>query len=303
MNNEKLIDEINTLKKQKNAVILAHYYEIDPIQAIADFTGDSLALAVAASKTDAAIIVFCGVRFMAETAKIISPQKKVLLPAADAGCPLADFATKDTVLRKKKELGNVAVVSYVNTTAEVKAVSDICCTSANAVDVVKAIPQNRILFVPDKNLGEYVKKNVPDKEILLWDGYCYVHTAIKKKDILKIKEKYPDAKLAAHPECSKEIRDMADAIGSTTGVINFATQTNIKRVIIGTEQGVAYPIKKKVPEKELFILKEAICKDMKKTDMLKLRDALLYERYEIKLPAYILENARKPIQRMLKLKT
>jgi quinolinate synthase len=303
MNNEKLIDEINTLKKQKNAVILAHYYEIDPIQAIADFTGDSLALAVAASKTDAAIIVFCGVRFMAETAKIISPQKKVLLPAADAGCPLADFATKDAVLRKKKELGDVAVVSYVNTTAEVKAVSDICCTSANAVDVVKAIPQNRILFVPDKNLGEYVKKNVPDKEILLWDGYCYVHTAIKKKDILKIKEKYPDAKLAAHPECSKEIRDMADAIGSTTGVINFATQTNIKRVIIGTEQGVAYPIKKKVPEKELFILKEAICKDMKKTDMLKLRDALLYERYEIKLPAYILENARKPIQRMLKLKT
>ncbi len=303
MNNEELIDEINTLKKQKNAVILAHYYEIDPIQAIADFTGDSLALAVAASKTDAAIIVFCGVRFMAETAKIISPQKKVLLPAADAGCPLADFATKDAVLRKKKELGNVAVVSYVNTTAEVKAVSDICCTSANAVDVVKAIPQNRILFVPDKNLGEYVKKNVPDKEILLWDGYCYVHTAIKKKDILKIKEKYPDAKLAAHPECSKEIRDMADAIGSTTGVINFATQTNIKRVIIGTEQGVAYPIKKKVPEKELFILKEAICKDMKKTDMLKLRDALLYERYEIKLPAYILENARKPIQRMLKLKT
>lgn len=303
MNNEKLIDEINTLKKQKNAVILAHYYEIDPIQAIADFTGDSLALAVAASKTDAAIIVFCGVRFMAETAKIISPQKKVLLPAADAGCPLADFATKDAVLRKKKELGDVAVVSYVNTTAEVKAVSDICCTSANAVDVVKAIPQNRILFVPDKNLGEYVKKNVPDKEILLWDGYCYVHTAIKKKDILKIKEKYPDAKLAAHPECSKEIRDMADAIGSTTGVINFATQTNIKRVIIGTEQGVTYPIKKKVPEKELFILKEAICKDMKKTDMLKLRDALLYERYEIKLPAYILENARKPIQRMLKLKT
>lgn len=303
MNNEELIDEINTLKKQKNAVILAHYYEIDPIQAIADFTGDSLALAVAASKTDAAIIVFCGVRFMAETAKIISPQKKVLLPAADAGCPLADFATKDAVLRKKKELGDVAVVSYVNTTAEVKTVSDICCTSANAVDVVKAIPQNRILFVPDKNLGEYVKKNVPDKEILLWDGYCYVHTAIKKKDILKIKEKYPDAKLAAHPECSKEIRDMADAIGSTTGVINFATQTNIKRVIIGTEQGVTYPIKKKVPGKELFILKEAICKDMKKTDMLKLRDALLYERYEIKLPAYILENARKPIQRMLKLKT
>lgn len=303
MSNEELIDEINTLKKQKNAVILAHYYEMDPIQAIADFTGDSLALAVAASKTDAAIIVFCGVRFMAETAKIISPQKKVLLPAADAGCPLADFATKDAVLRKKKELGDVAVVSYVNTTAEVKTVSDICCTSANAVDVVKAIPQNRILFVPDKNLGEYVKKNVPDKEIFLWDGYCYVHTAIKKKDILKIKEKYPDAKLAAHPECSKEIRDMADAIGSTTGVINFATQTNIKRVIIGTEQGVAYPIKKKVPEKELFILKDAICKDMKKTDMLKLRDALLYERYEIKLPAYILENARKPIQRMLKLKT
>ncbi|MCD6129400.1 MAG: quinolinate synthase NadA [Deltaproteobacteria bacterium] len=302
MSNEELIDEINTLKKQKNAVILAHYYEMDPIQAIADFTGDSLALAVAASKTDAAIIVFCGVRFMAETAKIISPQKKVLLPAADAGCPLADFATKDAVLRKKKELGDVAVVSYVNTTAEVKAVSDICCTSANAVSVVKAIPQNRILFVPDKNLGEYVKKNVPDKEIFLWNGYCYVHTAIKKKDILKIKEKYPDAKLAAHPECSKEIRDIADAIGSTTGVINFATQTNIKRIIIGTEQGVTYPIKKKVPEKELFILKEAICEDMKKTDMLKLRDALLYERYEIKLSAYILENARQPIQRMLELK-
>ena len=302
MNNGELIDEINTLKKKKNAVILAHYYQTASVQAIADFTGDSLALAVSASKTDAAIIVFCGVCFMAETAKIISPQKKVLLPAHDAGCPLADFATKDAVLRKKEELGDVAVVSYVNTTAEVKAVSDICCTSSNAVEVVKAIPQNRILFVPDRNLGEYVKENVPDKEILLWDGYCYVHTAIKKKDILKIKEKYPHVRLAAHPECNKEIRDMADAIGSTTGIINFATQTDAKKIIIGTEQGVTYPIRKKTPEKELFILKDAICEDMKKTNLIKLRDALLYEQHEIKLPTCILKSAYKPIQKMLELK-
>ena len=303
MNNEELIKEINTLKKKKNAVILAHYYQTAPIQAIADFTGDSLALAISASKTNADIIVFCGVLFMAETAKIISPQKKVLLPAVDAGCPLADFATKNAVLKKKKELGDVVIVSYVNTTADVKAISNICCTSANAVSVVRSIPQKRILFVPDRNLGEYVKENVPDKEIFLWEGYCYVHEAIKKEEILKIKEKYPNAKLAVHPECTKEIRDMADAIGSTTGIIKFATQTDANRIIIGTEPGVTYPIKKKVPEKELLILKDAICKDMKKTDMLKLRDALLYEQYEIKLSAYILENARQPIQRMLKLKT
>ena len=303
MNNEELIKEINTLKKKKNAVILAHYYQTAPIQAIADFTGDSLALAISASKTNADIIVFCGVLFMAETAKIISPQKKVLLPAVDAGCPLADFATKNAVLKKKKELGDVVIVSYVNTTADVKAISDICCTSANAVSVVRSIPQKRILFVPDRNLGEYVKENVPDKEIFLWEGYCYVHEAIKKEEILKIIEKYPNAKLAVHPECTKEIRDMADAIGSTTGIIKFATQTDANRIIIGTEPGVTYPIKKKVPEKELLILKDAICKDMKKTDMLKLRDALLYEQYEIKLSAYILENARQPIQRMLKLKT
>jgi len=303
MNNEELIKEINTLKKKKNAVILAHYYQTAPIQAIADFTGDSLALAISASKTNADIIVFCGVLFMAETAKIISPQKKVLLPAVDAGCPLADFATKNAVLKKKKELGDVVIVSYVNTTADVKAISNICCTSANAVSVVRSIPQKRILFVPDRNLGEYVKENVPDKEIFLWEGYCYVHEAIKKEEILKIIEKYPNAKLAVHPECTKEIRDMADAIGSTTGIIKFATQTDANRIIIGTEPGVTYPIKKKVPEKELLILKDAICKDMKKTDMLKLRDALLYEQYEIKLSAYILENARQPIQRMLKLKT
>lgn len=303
MNNEELIKEINTLKKKKNAVILAHYYQTAPIQAIADFTGDSLALAISASKTNADIIVFCGVLFMAETAKIISPQKKVLLPAVDAGCPLADFATKDAVLKKKEELGDVIIVSYVNTTAKIKTISDICCTSANAVSVVKNIPQKRILFVPDRNLGEYVKENVPDKEIFLWKGYCYVHETIKKEEILKIKEKCPGAKLAAHPECTREIRDMADAIGSTSGIIKFATQTDAKRIIIGTEQGVTYPIKKKVPEKELFILKDAICKDMKKTDMLKLRDALLYEQYEIKLSSYILENAYKPVQKMLKLKT
>ncbi|MCD6223327.1 MAG: quinolinate synthase NadA, partial [Deltaproteobacteria bacterium] len=260
MNNEELIKEINTLKKKKNAVILAHYYQTAPIQAIADFTGDSLALAISASKTNADIIVFCGVLFMAETAKIISPQKKVLLPAVDAGCPLADFATKNAVLKKKKELGDVVIVSYVNTTADVKAISNICCTSANAVSVVRSIPQKRILFVPDRNLGEYVKENVPDKEIFLWEGYCYVHEAIKKEEILKIKEIYPNAKLAVHPECTKEIRDMADAIGSTTGIIKFATQTDANRIIIGTEPGVTYPIKKKVPEKELLILKDAICK-------------------------------------------
>ncbi|MCS7180715.1 MAG: quinolinate synthase NadA, partial [bacterium] len=215
-----MIEEILKLKKEKSAIILAHNYQIPEIQDIADFVGDSLELARKASEIkDAKIIVFCGVKFMAETAKILSPEKKVLLPDLDAGCPLADMANYEEVLKIKEKYPDAWVVSYVNTNADVKSITDVCCTSANADKVVKNIPAKKIIFLPDKNLCWYVKQKVPEKDIICWEGYCFVHRLFTIEDVKKVKEIYPDAELIVHPECDPEVQMMADGIYSTSGML------------------------------------------------------------------------------------
>ncbi len=300
---KELIEKIKKLKNEKNAIILAHYYQIDAIQAIADIRGDSLALAIEASKTDADIIVFCGVKFMAETAKVLCPDRKVLIPEIGATCPLANMATKEAVLKKKKELGDPVVVSYVNTTVDVKTVSDICCTSANAVNVVKSLKENKILFVPDRNLGEYVKERVEDKEIILWDGYCVVHESYSVDALIELKNQHPEAKVAVHPESPKPIREQADFIGSTSGIINYVNKSEADEFIIGTEEGILYELKQNNPNKRFYVIgNRSICTNMKKITLESLYMALKDEKYEIKLDEKTIEDAKKPIERMIAIK-
>ena len=303
MGSKELKDKILRLKEEKNAVILAHYYQIDDIQEIADIRGDSLALAIEAKKLSAEIIVFCGVKFMAETAKVLCPDRKVLIPEIDSVCPLADMATRKEVLKKKEELGNPTVVSYVNTNVDVKTVSDICCTSANAVNVVKSIEEKRVLFVPDRNLGSYVKEQVPEKDIILWDGYCPVHEEYSVEDLDKLRKERPNAKVAVHPESPKTIRDMADFIGSTSGIINYVNKTNAKEFVIGTEEGILYELKLNNPGKIFYIIgSKSVCTNMKKITLESLYRALKNEIYEIKLDKKTIELAEKPIERMVSIK-
>jgi len=298
-----LEDKILELKERKKAVILAHYYQSDEIQAIADIRGDSLALAIEATKLDAGIIVFCGVKFMAETAKVLCPNRKVLIPEVDSICPLADTATKEEVLKKKKEFGNPAVVSYINTNVDVKTVSDICCTSANAVNVVKNIKEKRVLFVPDRNLGGYVKEQVPEKEVILWDGYCPVHEEYNVKLLEALKEKHPKAKIAVHPESPTDVRKKANFIGSTSGIIEYVSKTNAREFIIGTEEGILFELKLNNPDKKFYIIGgNSICTNMKKITLESLYRALLEERYEINLDKETIELAKKPIERMISIK-
>jgi len=295
--------KILELKERKKAVILAHYYQSDEIQAIADIRGDSLALAIEATKLDAGIIVFCGVKFMAETAKVLCPNRKVLIPEVDSICPLADTATKEEVLKKKKEFGNPAVVSYINTNVDVKTVSDICCTSANAVNVVKNIKEKRVLFVPDRNLGGYVKEQVPEKEVILWDGYCPVHEEYNVKLLEALKEKHPKAKIAVHPESPTDVRKKANFIGSTSGIIEYVSKTNAREFIIGTEEGILFELKLNNPDKKFYIIGgNSICTNMKKITLESLYRALLEERYEINLDKETIELAKKPIERMISIK-
>lgn len=291
--------EIRRLLKEKDAVLLAHNYQIDDIQEIADFTGDSLGLSIEASKVKNKTIVFCGVHFMAETAYILSPDKQVLLPEIDAGCPMADMVTAEGLREMKKKYPGVPVVCYVNSSAEVKAESDICCTSANAVNVVKSLDTDKVIFVPDKNLGHYVSRFV-DKEIILWEGYCPIHNRVTKKEILELKEKYPDAIFVAHPECPPEVVDLADHVCSTSGVYKYVKESDNKRFIIGTEEGVGYRLRKENPDKEfIFAYKGFQCKNMKKTTLKKVYDALIKEQYVITVDEVIREKALKSIKRML----
>ncbi len=295
--------EIKKFKREQNAIVLAHYYELDEIQRNADFIGDSLALAQIAADTDADVIVFCGVKFMAETAKILSPEKKVLLPVEDAGCPMADMATKEGVLQKKKELGDVVVISYVNTNADVKSVSDICCTSANAVNVVSSLKEDRILFVPDKNLGEYVKERVKDKEIYLWDGYCPTHEAFNVIELNKLKKQYPKALVAVHPESPKSVRDAADFIGSTSGIIGFVQKSSEREFIIGTEEGILFELKRTAKNKKFYVIGgKSVCFNMKKTHIENLYQALKYGKHQIILENDIMIKAYEPIKRMISIK-
>lgn len=295
-----ILEEINKLKKEKDAIILVHNYQRPEIQDIADFLGDSLGLAKQAAETKARIIVFCGVRFMAETAKILSPKKTVIIPRKDAGCPMADMITAEDLRRLKKNYPDAKVVSYVNTNADVKAESDVCCTSANAVKVVKNISAKRIIFTPDKNLAAYCQR-FTDKEVISWDGYCHVHERITEEEVRLAKEKFPDALLLVHPECKPSVIDLADEVLSTSGMVNFAKKSDKKRFLIGTEEGLIYRLKKENPGKEFYTAGSAkMCRNMKLTTLNDVYLSLKEERYAIELPEGIIKSAQKALTAMLK---
>ncbi len=292
--------DIEKLKKDKGAVVLAHNYQLPEIQEIADFTGDSLELARKSAELDCKTIVFCGVRFMAETAKILSPRKTVLLPEIDAGCPLADTAAPDEVLKLKKKHPGAWVVSYVNTSAEIKALTDVCCTSANADKVVKNVPADKILFLPDKNLCSYVRKRVPEKEIICWDGCCYVHSKFTTQEVEQARKSHPDAEILVHPECEPNVQELADGIYSTSGMLKRAKETKAKILIIGTEEGMLFRLKKDNPEKEIYSLgSPKVCYNMKKITLQSLEKSLEKGQYEINIPENIAEKARLSLERMI----
>jgi len=292
-------EEITRLMEEKNAIMLVHNYQRPEIQDMADYLGDSLGLSREASKTDAEMIVFCGVRFMAETAKILSPLKIVLMPRKEAGCPMADMISYEDVIALKEKYPDAKVVSYVNTNADVKAVSDVCCTSSNAIEVVRNIEADRVIFVPDRNLASYVGRFV-DKEIIPWDGYCYVHERITKEEVLLAKKKYPDALLLVHPECNPPVIDIADKVLSTQGMVNFASESDNKRFLIGTEEGIIYRMKKENPEKEFYTAGiPKICLNMKRTTLVDVYLALKEERYPIELPEEIINSASSALEAML----
>jgi quinolinate synthase len=299
--NQPIIEKISALKKQRQAVILAHNYELGEVQDIADFVGDSLELSQKAAKTDAPVIVFCGVHFMAETAFILSPHKKILFPDMQAGCPMANMITAEQLIAKKKELPGAAVVCYVNSTAAVKAESDVCCTSANAVKVVNSLDAKEILFVPDQYLGYYVSTKT-DKKMHFWPGYCPTHARIRPEDILRTKAEYPGAVVIVHPECRPETQALADQVLSTGGMARFVLSSNAKEVIVGTEVGFIYRLRKENPLKKFIPASEqAICPRMKLITLEKVLWALEALAPEVKVPEFIRVRAIQAVNRMLEI--
>ena len=298
-----LQNEILELKKKRNAVILAHLYQRPEVQDIADFTGDSLGLSEEAAKTDAEVIVFCGVHFMAETAAILSPQKTVLLPEVNAGCPMADMITADQLRAKKKECPDAVVVCYVNSSADVKAESDICCTSANAVKVVRSAPADkRILFVPDKNLGHYVGQQA-GREIIYWEGFCNTHDRLSAEQLRKAKQTYPEALVMVHPECRPEVIALADRVFSTSGMIKFAKESDHNEFILGTESGILHKIRKTAPGKKFHMAsEELICPNMKATTLEKVKLSLEELQPRIMVPDEIRDKALGAVKRMIAVK-
>jgi quinolinate synthase len=299
--NTLLIEKIQQMKRERNAVILSHNYQPDEVQDIADIVGDSLELSRAAASIECDVIVFCGVDFMAETAAILSPHKKVLLPAPDACCPMAAMITPEELNYVKSRYPEAAVVCYINTTAEVKANCDICCTSSNAVKVVNSLDQEQIIFVPDQNLARYVAR-FTDKKILPWEGYCIVHDQFTPDQVLKAKQIYPEATVIVHPECRPEVIDLADHIASTSGIIRRICSSKNHEFIVGTEVGILHRIKKECPDKLCYPLSDhAVCRNMKKTDLSKVHAALLDLKTRITVPEDVAVKARAAIDRMLSL--
>lgn len=297
---QKIQKKIVELKEKQNAILLVHNYQRPEIQEIADYLGDSLGLARQAAETDAEKIIFCGVEFMAETAKILSPDKEVLLPEKDAGCPMANMVTAEEVLEMKKKHPNAQVVSYVNTTASVKAVSDVCCTSSNAVKVVQNLDADEIIFVPDKNLGSWVKRFV-DKKMILWEGFCYVHHRITPEDIKKSKKEMPEAPVIVHPECRPQVADLADRVESTGGMVKFAEETEAERIIIGTESGILHRLKQENPHKSFFTAgPPRICVNMKKITPTSILDVLQSNKNKIEVPKEIAGPAKNALDAMLR---
>lgn len=297
---EHLTRKILELKKQKGALIVAHNYQRDEVQEIADITGDSYALACKIKNAKEKLVVFCGVKFMAESAYMLSPEKTVLLPVEEAGCPLADMATAEKLRLKKEQYPEAAVVCYVNSTAKVKAESDICCTSSNAVQVVKSLKEEKVIFLPDKNLGRYVAEHVPEKELIIWDGYCIVHMRLTAEEVIKTKQLHPKAEFIAHPECRREVLNEADYIGSTAGMIKYVKKSPCKEFIVGTEIGIIYRLKRDNPEKTFYVpTDQFICANMKLTTLGWLARSLEKMVYKIEVPKEIIPKARKALERML----
>jgi len=291
--------EILKLKEEKDAVILAHNYQVDEIQEIADIVGDSLGLSIEASKVKNKVIVFCGVHFMAETAYMLAPDKTVLLPVDHAGCPMADMVTGAKLAEFKKDYPGVPVVCYVNSTAEVKAESDVCCTSGNAVNVIKSIDSDRVIFAPDRNLGHYVSR-FTDKEIILWNGYCPIHEKVLPEMITEQKTLHPDATIVVHPECQPAVVDMADAVRSTSGMYDYIRESDAKEFIVGTEEGVRFRMEQENPDKKFYFAYDKFhCKNMKKTGLKELYEALRDMKHSITVDDEMREKGVKCIQRML----
>ena len=295
-----LIEKLLQLKRQRNAVILAHNYQLGEVQDIADFVGDSLELSQKAAETDAEVIVFCGVHFMAETASILCPDKVVLLPDIHAGCPMADMVTAEKLRRRKRELPNAAVICYVNSTAEVKAESDVCCTSANAVRVIESLEGKEILFVPDQYLGHYVSTKT-NRKVVLWPGFCPTHVRIQPEDITRLKREYPRAKAIVHPECRPEVIALADEVLSTGGMCRFARETEAEEIIVGTEIGIIYRLKKENPGKKFIpVSEQAICPDMKLITLEKVLWSLEDMKFQVAVPEAIRLRAKVAVDKMLR---
>lgn len=298
--NKTLIQEIEDLKKKHNAVILAHNYQPDEVQQLADFSGDSFALSMQASKTQADVIVFCGVHFMAETAAILSPEKTVLIPDPASGCPMADMITAAQLNALKAQHPGAVVITYVNSSAAVKAETDICCTSSNAMKVAETVEKDKeIIFVPDKYLGTYISGRL-GREFILWDGFCPTHIQITKQDILLQKERHPDAEVLVHPECTPEVTGVADAVRSTEGICRYAENSDARKFIIGTEIGILYRLRKENPGKLFFPASEkAVCPNMKRTTIEKILSCLDGLKNPVRVPDDIANRARASLTRML----
>ncbi len=297
-----IIEKINKLKKEKNAVVLAHCYQNVEIDEVADYVGDSLYLSQMAAKTDADIIVFAGVYFMAETAKMLSPDKKVLLPRMEAGCLMADMIDADQLREFKAKHPDIPVVCYVNSTAEVKAEADICCTSSNSINVVKSLGVDKVLFVPDTYLGSFVSSKLPDVEVITYPGYCPTHLRITTEDVNKMREKYPNALVLTHPECHQEVVKISDYVGSTTGIMNFAKESDAKEFIIATEVGVVERLERDLKDKKFYLVSEkAVCSNMKWHQLEDILNALELEQHEIFVDQDVAKKALHTIEKMIKI--
>ena len=295
-------EEIAQLKKEKNAVILAHYYVDDDIQQVADYTGDSFYLSKLAQGLDNPIIVYCGVEFMGESGTLLSPEKKVLMPDAEADCPMAHMVLKEEVEKARREYDDLAVVCYINSTAEIKTWADVCVTSANAVTIVKNLPNKNILFIPDKNLGRHVAQQVPEKNVMLVDGHCPIHNAISADEVLELKKAHPQAEVLVHPECVVGVCALADYIGSTSGILKYAKASSAEEFIIATEVGVRYELQKQNPGKSFYFPKTLpVCEDMKKITLDKIIHVLKTGENAAHVPTSLVDPAKRALERMLEL--
>lgn len=300
--NRELRERLEQLKKERNAIILAHYYQRDEIQEVADFRGDSFLLAQKAAQTDAEVIVFCGVHFMGESAKILAPNKTVIIPDERAGCPMADMVHVDGLRKLKAQHPNAKVVTYINSSADIKAETDICCTSSNAVKVIESLDAEEIIWVPDKNLGHYVQQKT-GREMIIWEGYCNTHDMLTVKDVVEMKAQYPNAQFVVHPECRPEVVAMGDFVGSTTAILEYCRDSDCTEFIVGTEDGTGYQLRKDSPHKAFhFATKYLVCPNMKVNNLKKLVKCLENMSPQIYVPPHVAEQARLSLERMLQVK-